>query len=368
MRLVFTSYSSSPEYDQPEEWLKRIEGYTGILERLSIDNTVIGIERINYEGNYIQHGVQYHFIRQKKKTIRFPWRMHRLIKKLKPDVVFINGFIFPLQVMQLRLKLGKRAKIIVINRSEKPFTGIKKYLQRLADTCVNAHLFSSSEFGSEWVKKGNIHDQKKIYEVLHGSSIFKTRANDAERPGNSRTQSPVFLWAGRLDANKDPLTVIKGFIHFLAVQQSATLYMIYQSEELLPEIEDLIKENKNALRAIKLVGKIPHQQLQDWYDKADFILSGSHYEGGGIAVCEAMSCGCIPIVTDIISFRRMTGPGKCGLLYEAGNEKALKDALLQTIGMDIEKEKEKAIQQFREELSFDAIAGKINTIIHLLEL
>jgi len=364
MKLIFTSYSSSPEFDQPREWLKRIEGYTGILESLSKDNTVIGIERINYEGEYIQQGVQYFFIRQKRKTVHFPWRIHRLIKKLSPDIVFINGFIFPLQIIQLRLKLGNRVKIIVLNRSEKPFEGLKGYLQRLADTCVDAHLFSSSEFGKEWVEKRNIHDREKIHEVLHGSSIFGARSKDAKRSGSSPTGSPVFLWVGRLDANKDPLTVVKGFIHFLAVQPLAKLCLIYQSEELLPEINDLIKENKNVLQAINLVGKVPHQQLQAWYDKADFIISGSHYEGGGISVCEAMSCGCIPIVTDIISFRKMTGPGKCGLLYEAGNEKALSDALRLTMQMDIKKEKEKTIKQFREELSFDAIADKINKVIH----
>src|SRR5260221_1533330 len=349
MKLVFTSYSSSPEYDQPREWLRRIEGYTGILESLSRDNTVIGIERINYEREYKQNGVQYYFIRLKNKTVRFPLRMHRLIKKLDPDVVFVNGFIFPLQIIQLRLKLGRSVKIIVLHRDERPFNGVKKYLQKLADNYVNAYLFISSEFGRLWIENGNISDQRKIHEVLHGSSVFSPGNKVAARSAKSVTGSPVFLWVGRLDANKDPLTVVKGFIHFLTIRPLARFYMIYQTEEFLQDIKDLIKQDENAIQAISLIGKIPHQQLQAWYDSADFIISGSHYEGGGISVCEAMSCGCIPVVTDIISFRKMTGPGKCGLLYEAGNEKALSDTLRRTMQMDIEQEKEKTIKQFREE-------------------
>jgi glycosyltransferase involved in cell wall biosynthesis len=367
MKFIFTSYVSSPEYDQPDQWLKRIEGYTCILESLSHDHTVLGIEKINYEGEYEQNGVQYYFIKQKKKTVRFPWRMHRLIKQLQPDVVFINGFIFPLQIIQLRLKLGTRVKIIVIHRSEKPYKGAKKYLQMLADRCVSAFLFSSAEFGKQWVENGNISTQKKIYEVLHGSSVFSPGDKAAARSSLDISGSPVFLWVGRLDANKDPLTVVKGFTAFLSYEPMAKLYMIYHTEELLQQVNSLINQDEKTRQAIKLVGKVTHQQLQTWYNAADFIISGSHYEGGGIAVCEAVSCGCIPVITDIISFRKMTGPGKCGLLYEPGNDKALLESLVQTTKMEMENERDKVLKQFNEELSFEAIARKIELVIISLD-
>lgn len=363
MKLIFTSYVSAPEYDQPQIWLKRIEAYIGILESLSRDHEVVGIERINYEGEYKQNGTQYIFIRLKQKVTRFPFYLHDVIKKLEPDVVFINGFIFPMQIIQLRLKLGKRVKIIVIHRSEKPFTGLKRNIQNFASKYVDAFLFTSSEFSHEWVNNGNIHDAQKIHEVFHTSSIFQIENKDQARADLSIKGSPVYLWVGRLDANKDPLTVVKAFIRFLQVQPSVKLYMIYHTEELLEEIRSLIEQDKKAQEAIYLLGKLPHEQLQTWYNAADFVISGSHYEGGGTAICEAMSCGCIPVVTNIISFRRMTGPGKCGLLYEPGNEEELFAALSKTRDMDIEREKAKTLQQFNEELSFDAIAKKINKVI-----
>lgn len=363
MKLIFTSYMSAPEYSQPDLWLKRIEGYIGILESLSRDNTVIGIERISYEGEYEQNGVQYFFIRLKRKIVRFPFRIHQLIKKLQPDVVFVNGFIFPLQIIQLRLKLGSGVRIIVLHRAEKPFNGFRKYLQKLADKCVNGYLFTSSEFGNEWIQKGIICSRDKIQEVIQASSSFHPEDKTIARISLSITGNPVFLWVGRLDVNKDPITVVKSFINFLSYTASAKLYMIYQTEELLQEIRDLIRQNDNAISSIRLVGKISHEQLQAWYSSADFILSGSHYEGSGIAVCEAMSCGCIPVVTDIISFRRMTGPEKCGFLYEPGNDKELLETLLQTNKLDIERERDKVLKQFRDELSFEAIAKKINKVI-----
>jgi len=364
MKIVSTSYSKTTEFTDPKKWLERISFYTGILEELAKRHEVISIERINYEGEFEQSGVHYFFLRQKKKVIRFPGRMHRLIKELKPEVVFVNGFIFPLQIIQLRLKLGKGVKIIVLHRAEKPCKGLKKYLQKLADRCVDAYLFTSSEFGVEWKRNINV---KKIHEVIQASSIFRVTDKSEARKLTKINGQPVFLWVGRLDANKDPLTVIKVFLTFLKDQPEAKLYMIYQGEELLQQVRDLIGPDERGANAICLAGRIVHEQMQAWYNSADFIISGSHYEGSGVGVCEAMSCGCIPVVTSIASFRRMTGPGKCGLLYQPGNEKDLLAALLQTKEMDIETERNKVLKQFNEELSFEAIGRKIEQVITSLD-
>jgi glycosyltransferase involved in cell wall biosynthesis len=224
---------------------------------------------------------------------------------------------------------------------------------------VDAYLFTSSGFGNEWVQHGNIGSIKKIHEVMHGSSVFQPGNRTDARRSLSVAGSPVYLWVGRLNANKDPVTVVNAFKQFLLHEPAASLYMIYHTEELLEEIKSLVADTDR----IKLIGKVEHSELQNWYNAADFIVSGSHYEGGGIAICEAMSCGCIPVITDIISFRTMTGSGQCGLLFEAGNEKELLSALIQTKEMDMEKERAKTVKQFDEELSFAAIARKIEQVI-----
>jgi len=367
MKILSTSYTNTPEFNDPGKWLERIIFYTGILEQLAKEHGVESIEQINYTGELKRNGILYHFLNYKKKKLYFPLNLHRYIKKIKPDIVFVNGLIFPLQVIQLRLKLGRAVKIIVLHRGEKPYSGIKGVLQNLADKMINAYFFTSAEFGKEWTQQGNISDEKKIHEVIQASSVFHPQEKTQARSKLNIDGSPVFLWVGRLDKNKDPLTVVKAFLQFLEFQPLAKLYMIYQTEELLNEVKVLIQHDNKSIEAIEPVGEVPHQQLQTWYNAADFIISGSHHEGSGIAVCEAMSCGCIPVLTDIISFRKMTGPGKCGLLYEPGNAAALLKILLQTIELEIEKEREKTLQHFKEELSFEAIAKKINTVINSLQ-
>jgi glycosyltransferase involved in cell wall biosynthesis len=361
MKIVSTSYSNTAEFNEPLAWLKRISFYTGLLEELAKQHEVMSIERISHEGELVQNNVLYYFMKLKNTVVHFPFRMHRLIKKYKPDVVLVNGLIFPLQVIQLRLTLGKQVKILLLHRAEKPAPGYKKFLQKIAGRCVDAYLFTSVELAKEWISK-EIIESKKVYEVIQASSSFRQQDKFAARTALSLSGIPLFLWVGRLDANKDPLTVVKAFIQFLRVQPEAMLYIIYQEAILLKAVMDLIKSDPKASDAIKLVGKADHRQLEQWYSAADFIISGSHYEGSGIAVSEAMSCGCIPVVTDIASFRKMTGNGKAGLLYEAGNEKELLTTLLKTKEIDRESESKKVLAQFQEELSFAAIAQKINKI------
>jgi glycosyltransferase involved in cell wall biosynthesis len=369
MRFVFLSYINTPEFYRPQDWIDRINAYTGILEFLSRKHAVISIEQIDYQGEFLSNGVHYHFQNFGKRKLRFPLGLHHYVKALKPDMILVHGLDSPLQVMQLRMQLGNRIKIIVQNHAEKPGSRYKKVLQQLADRVIDAYLFTSKEMGAEWVSKGIIHRQEKIREVMEASSVFKPIDRMRAKAYTGVTGNPIFLWVGRLDQNKDPCTVVKAFLKFVRSCPGARLYMLYHTTELLADIEDLLGreethpgQEEKYKEAVVLVGKKPHEEMLYWYNAADFIISGSHYEGSGVAICEAMSCGCIPIVTNILSFKKITGEGRCGLLYQPGNEQALLSVLLQSRQLNIKEERGKVLHQFREELSFEAIAGKIHQI------
>ena len=366
MRYVFVSFNYSPIFTSPESWFTRTEGYLGVLEHLAKDNIVINVKQIDYEGIREHNGVEHRFVKFERQKTYFPFKLIRYIKQLKPDIVFVQGLHHPLQVIQLRLILGQKVNIVAQHHAEKPFIGIKKYIQRMADKGIDAYLFASHELGKEWMKNGNIASAKKIHEVMEVSSVFYPVSKTTSKTITGVSGDPVFLWVGRLNANKDPLNVVRAFLNFSAMCPTACLYMIYHTDELLEEINQLLQK-KPANNRIILVGKVPHDELLYWYNSADFIISASHYEGSGTVVCEAMSCGCIPLITDIPSFRMITDNGACGSLYEAGNEKALLSVLLQTQTMNIKEKQENCLTYFKTHLSFEAIAGQIQQIVQGLQ-
>jgi glycosyltransferase involved in cell wall biosynthesis len=361
MKYVSVSYNYSPDFSSPESWLRRTKGSAGILECISKENEVINIKQINYEGNCFHNGVDYHFVDFGKRKTYFPLRLNRYIKNLNADIVIVQGLHHPLQLIQLGLLLSKKTKIIVHHHAEKPFNGYKKYIQKMADLFADAYLFASDDMGLDWVTKGIIRSSKKIHEVMEVSSVFYPGNKEAARLKTGIDGNPIFLWVGRLNDNKDPLTVIKAFLKYTTSTPGARLYMVYHTSELFDGIKQLLKNNAAGNRVI-MVGQLEHNELLYWFNSADFFISGSHYEGSGTALCEAMACGCVPIVTDIPSFRMITGNGDCGLLYEAGNEDALLAALMQTKIIDLPAKQKKALARFRSKLSFEAIAENIQTI------
>jgi len=361
MIFVSISYNYSPDYTTPEAWLKRTKSYNGLLECLGKTNTVICIKQISYQGNYLHNGIHHHFVSFNNKEPYFSYQINQYVKTLNPDVVLVHGLHLPLQLIHLGFILDKRVKIIVQHHAEKPANGPRKFLQKIADRYVDAYLFASKAMGMEWVTMGNLRSPDKIHEVMELSSNFYPVDKALAKAKTKVKGKLVFLWVGRLNENKDPLTVIKAFLKFAAINPNTYLYMLYHTEELLSQIKELLNTEPNT-DAIKLIGKIPNEDMLYWYNSANFIVSGSHYEGSGTAVCEAMSCGCIPVITDIFSFRMITDYGSIGLLYPPGNDAQLFDTLMQAKQLDLQKERDKALAYFEANLSFKAIAQKIQDI------
>jgi len=365
MLFVSLSYRYIPEYSTPESWFSRTEGYFGMLEQLAKEHHVICIHQINYEGSRLHHGIEHRFVHFNEKMKFLPWMLNRYVNALRPDIVLIQGLHQPFQVIQLGLLLGSKTKIMAQHHAEKPFTGIKKLLQIAAENHIDAYLFAAAEIGKEWLGLGNIRTAEKIHEVMEVSSVFHPIDKNIAKAKTRTYGEPVFLWVGRLNANKDPLTVIAAFSIFSRLAPLARLYMIFHTEELLHEVRAQIQVN-GLEHVIFLVGKVEHHELLYWFNSADFFLAASHYEGSGTALCEAMSTGCIPVVSDIASCRVITNQARCAVLFQPGSVDGLLRALKKAIKIDRLAFSEACINFYQSKLSFPAIARRISTIASTL--
>ena len=329
MKILFTSYIKIDSFNDPEKWLARIKAYTGVVEALSKFHTVISIEQINYEGELNRNGAKYLFKKfNEKKSLSLAQQNH-FIKSLNADIIIVHGMHFPKQVIALRKTVGKSVKIIEQNHAEQPFRWPKSYLQKFADKQINAYMFTSVEMAEDWLNKKIIKSSKKVWGIMEASSAFIPIDKQIAKNKTGINGSPVFLFVGRLDANKDPLKVVRSFLKYNQQQPTSKLYMLYHTTELLDQINSALQKENNK-DSIVLIGKIDHNEMPYWYCSADFIISASHYEGSGVAVCEGMSCGCIPILTSILSFKKITANETCGILYDVDEETALFNALLKT--------------------------------------
>jgi glycosyltransferase involved in cell wall biosynthesis len=349
MKILNMSYAYVGSFSDPEAWLARISFFTGLLEGMAHHAEVVAVYNIHFKGDLQRNGVTYLFPGFKAFALRWPFGFNKYILSHRPDVVIIQGFS-PWQTMLLGKK-NPGLKILVQHRAEKPFKGLKKILQKQADRYIHSYFFSSLELANAWIDDDQIGSRSKVIETMGMSSPFKPIEKKLAFAKMGVNSGCVFLWVGDLDSNKNPLLAIEAFAEFVRNYPSALLLMIYQTTGL----EATMRMQIRGLEAnIRLIGKVPYEDMINWYASADFILSTSYYESAGQSVCEGMSCGCIPIVTDIPSFRKMTDQGRVGLLFKAGSKESLGTALEECISLDRMEKRKDVLTYFETKLSFDA--------------
>lgn len=74
---------------------------------------------------------------------------------------------------------------------------------------------------------------------------------------------------------------------------------------------------QSNLQNVLLVGRVPGNQLISYYQRARFYVQLSRHEGFGVAVAEAMACGCVPVVSDAGALPEVVGDS--GFIIPDGN-------------------------------------------------
>lgn len=137
----------------------------------------------------------------------------------------------------------------------------------------------------------------------------------------------VFLTVGRLVLVKNIEMQIKAVFAIMKEYSNIELWVVGEGQEkgnLKLEIRNLGLE-KN----VKLLGW--HDDLEKFYRQADVFLLSSNYEGWGMAVIEAASCGLPIIMTDVGCAGEAIKNNESGIVIPVGNQKKLEDAMIKLI-------------------------------------
>lgn len=360
IRIIDTSFfcSDKPLAVQVKEHATAL----GYIEHLHGRAEVEVIKHGDREETAIINGIKFSQFKSRNRFFHTPSKTIRYINTQRPHVVILQGLVYPVQLARLRKELGESTVILVQHHGERPFGGIKRWFQQKAARCATGFLFTGLGNADEWISHKIIPDKNACFGLLEASTYFSRGDWLAAKKRLGLDGNMNFLWVGRLNEGKDPMAVIRAFERFAAAQPFAKLFLFYHTEELLPQIKKLLAENEHLLQHLILKGCVSHEELEDWYNAADYYLSGSHHEGSGYALLEAMACGCIPVVTDIPSFSNMTNNGEFGFLYEAGNSEALYQILVKLQGIHRDQFSSGIIDHFQKNLSFKSIADRLYVI------
>ncbi len=332
--------------EPPEEQLERFPHNQRLLATLAARHGV-GAHAIwssTHRTTIARDGVTHHFTPHLVRTVR----------RLAPDVVHLNGLVFPRLAVSLRLAricsraVGRRMRLVVQHHGEVPGSARSLRAQRCARTLINGYLFCGLPGQAEpWRRARVLGASTALFEVLEASSDLPFDAPAAAKDG------PNVLWVGRMLPGKDPLTALEAFDRFASANPSARLWMVGTGSGPLRDVV----ANRLSPRAT-LLGPFAQSVLAGWYRRADVIFSTSWHEGSGYALIEAIGCGCVAAVTDLPSHRVIAGPD--GAYFRPGDVTAAAAALEQAAQRASEPGARAAQRRrFDQELSWEQVSNQL---------
>jgi glycosyltransferase involved in cell wall biosynthesis len=356
LAIAQVNYAFDKDLADPDELLDRYFTLTGWSEAVAAAGAgaVAVVQRFHRRARIERNGIDYIF------SDAGALELARTVAALQPDIAHVQGLIFPVETWLLRRALPAATALVVQNHSDGGAVGRAPWfrlLGRAGRSAADAFLFAADEHADAWRRAGFIAPQQPTHQVMEASTPLRPVARAEARDATGLRGSPAILWVGRLNANKDPMTVLDGFERCLPRLPDATLTMIYSGEELLPAVRRQVERTPALNARVRLVGAVPRDRIAAYFSAADLYVGGSHHEGSGYALMEASACGAVPVVTDIPSFRLLTG-GASGALWPPGDAAALARALIDVAGRDLTAERARLADYFARVLTWEAIGRR----------
>jgi glycosyltransferase involved in cell wall biosynthesis len=307
-----------------------------------------------------RHGVRYYFLPfgDGQCAVAENADFGELLRSLAPDVFHVHGLGFPRDVLSLA-SLAPGVPIILQDHANRPPRFGRRALWRREMSVAAGITFCALAQARPFADAGLVDPETQLYEIPESTSRFAPGDRQEARRLTGLKGDPAVLWVGHLNANKDPLTVLEGISAAARELPRLQLFCCFGAAPLLRDVQDRIVTDPNLRDRVRLLGRVPHERIEQLMRAADLFVLGSHREGSGYSLIEALACGLPPVVTDIPSFRALTGAGTVGMLWPCDDSHALCDAL-RSVAAHADPEMRAAVRaHFDLELSLDSLGLKL---------
>jgi glycosyltransferase involved in cell wall biosynthesis len=347
-----------------EDWWPLVDT-AEIVARTGARVTVI--QACERSATIVRNGITYHFLARPRSaaTLAAAGDFVPLIQRLQADVFHVHGLGFPREI----LALSQHAPGIPILLQDHA-DGVPRIWRRGAHhqamSRVAGVAFCALDQAQPFRRAGLLKPHVNVFEIPECSSRFVPGNQTLARALTGLHGDPAVLWVGHLDANKDPLTVLAAMAAAAQRLPDLHLFCCFGKAPLQREVERCIAEDPRLAGRVHLLGKVPHERIETLMQAADLFVLGSHHEGSGCSLIEALACGLAPVVTAIPSFRALTAEGAVGALWPCDQSAVLYRALLSVGERANRPPRQEVRAHFDRELSFEALGRKFRAAYQCL--
>ena len=161
---------------------------------------------------------------------------------------------------------------------------IKPFLKRIDKITVPSG-FLKEIFNSHGYNNINV-----IYNIIDDNFIkYGTQ-------GIKKSIKPYFIVTRSLEPLYNVKNAIKAFKIIKSNYLDAKLFIVGDGSQK-DELQQLTKDNK--IRDVFFLGRIPNDEMPEYYSKADIAISPSNYDNMPLSIIEAQACGLCVISTNV---------------------------------------------------------------------
>ena len=139
-----------------------------------------------------------------------------------------------------------------------------------------------------------------------------------------RDIAPRFISIRHLEPLYNIPCILQAYEQILKVYPNATLDILGKGS-MREQLEQYVLDKK--LTGVHFVGQVPNQQIYDYLDKADIMLSASRADNMPVSLLEAKNAGLLVISSRVGGVSYMIEEGKTGLLFENENANELAEKM-----------------------------------------
>ena len=319
--------------------------------RISVVQAAAHVERLS------RNGVDYHFVdvRGMRRRERGQ-RIGDVLGMLGVELAHVHGLGFPEESFAMSQRLPHLPMLFQDHADRPPRRWWRRWQWRHRYRGLHAVSFTAPELAWPFAASGVLQPSTRLFAIPESSSRFRPGDRAQARMETGLHGHPAVLWVGHLQEGKDPLTALDGVA--LAAQRlpGLQLWCAFGRAPLLAKLRTRIERDPWLAGRVHLLGQVPHARIETLMQAADLFVSASRAESCGFAALEAMACGTVPVLTDIPSFRALTGDARVGRLWPCGDARALADALVAATLEQMPAEQVRA--HFDAMLSFAAVGRR----------
>jgi len=353
LHVAQVNFHCDPERRQPAELLDAWPTLVDVAEAAAVGGVRVSVIQACWRRAHLsRNGVSYHFIPCDGAGLG------DLIAHIRPDVLHVQGLGFPREVFSLA-KAAPHTPILLQDHANRLPRIWQRPLWRRGLSVVSGVSFCAREQAQPFLTVKLISTHTAIYEIPESTSRFTPGDQAAARRATQIFGAPAVLWVGHLNDNKDPLSVLDGLAEAARHLPDLHLWCCFGVAPLLPRVHARIERYPRLEDRVHLLGRVRHETIEQLMRAADLFVLGSHREGSGYSVMEALACGLPPVITDIPSFRVLTAGGAIGSLWPRGDTQRLSQALVSLASQPQAVLRTAARAHFERELSFEAVGRKL---------